>query len=109
MAVDVRQPDQTPTPTADDQGTWLVADGKRRGAEEIGAFESLSFERQFVVVADDVAGPGDAGHVAARRHDNTAIFNGDISLAAELRRLPAGEGFSIEKALPPVRRRRLLS
>src|SRR5262249_27539374 len=99
--VEAGQADDQTTPAADHQRAMRVADGKRRGAEEVVAGDALPFQGDFVIAAREIAARvRDARHVVAPVHDDNAIFHFDLALAAEVGRLPAHERLAVEKRLP---------
>ena len=102
--IDVREPDDAAAPAAGDERAVVVAHGKRRRAEEIAALDPLAFEGQLVVAAGRLAGPGDAGHLAAALHDDRAVADDDLSLPAKIGHLPAFQRLAVEEILGRRRR-----
>ena len=84
--------------------TVTVAHGERRRAEEIAALDPLAFEGQFVIAARRLAGPGNAGHLAAALHDDRAVADNHLSLPAEIGHLPAFQRLAVEELFNRRRR-----
>src|SRR5262249_33392985 len=99
--IDAGEADDGAAPAADHERAVRVADRERRRAEEVVALDLLAFERDLVIHLGEVlAGEGDACHVVAAFHDDGALFDEGLALAAELGRFEAGERFAVEEGLP---------
>ena len=100
LAVDARQPDNAPTPAADDEAAGIVADREGEPAEEIVAVDALGLELDLVVLLRHVLRPGDPAHVGAAADEDRAILNGNLPFATERRALPAAKRLAVEQRLP---------
>ena len=66
----------------------LVTDRNSQATEEIVARHTLGLELDFVIHAEQRAGPGDPGHVLAGLEEYCLVLDRDLSLAEEIRFLP---------------------
>src|SRR5262249_35746999 len=73
-------------------------------AEEVAAGEALGLERDLVVHLGEITlAVGDPGHQFPLFHEDVAVLDVDLALAAEVGLLPAGQGLAVEQFLPVVR------
>ena len=88
VPIHVGDPHQAAAPATADEGAVLITDGNRQATEEIVARHTLGLEPDFVIHAEQRAGPGDARHVLALLQHDGLLLDGDLPLTEEIRLLP---------------------
>ncbi len=92
VSVDAADPDQSTTPTADNQRAVLFADRKSDTDEEVRAVETLGFPLHFKILSREIlAELVDAGHGLAGHEYQNAVLDLHGALPTKVRFLPTLE------------------